>query len=113
MASFPSANHPVTQQVQSLYRLGQGCYNDYHHQQALTYYAQALQQIETAPNHSMTLQQIKCDIYQDIAIICIRQYELIKANRFACKVQGLALKLQDQMRFTQSLDIQGDIKKYL
>ncbi|RDD37135.1 Nephrocystin-3 [Trichoplax sp. H2] len=106
-----SVSCTVIKAIQSLYQKGQKYYNSYNHQQALSCYIKTLDQIQTVSKPGKDLQQLQCEIYLHISNIYLRQCELVKADEFSQKMQELAVKIQDQVRIAQYLDIQGDIKK--
>ena len=80
--------------------------------QALSYYTQALDQIESTDNATQDIYQLQFDILYNICQIRIskRQYNLTVANELIEKALQVADTLQQQDKIAKCLDTRGYIK---
>ena len=78
--------------------------------QALSYYTQALDLIESTDNATQDIYQLQFDILYNISQIYERQYNLTVANEMIEKALQVADILQQQDKIAQCLDTRGYIK---
>ena len=80
-------------------------------QQALSYYTQALHEIQSTDNTSQDIYQIQHNIFLHICDIYIRQYNITLAKKFINKALQVAEELQEQDKISECLGRRGEIKR--